>query len=135
VVEKPCVPQNQHPGIGSDEIAGPERQDYQKKQDIAPAFVSPGYPVCHWVSDDQQNNGSQKGYTKGTQQNFQVEGIHKAGIIFPCKYPVDAAVKASLKETVNGHQNQGQKKKDPDPENAWEKNAKGPCICMPVEKF
>jgi hypothetical protein len=39
--------------------------------------------------------------------------------VFPGKYPVDAAIKTSFKETVYGHNDQWKKEEYAYPEDAW----------------
>ena len=67
VVDESRIPQNQHPGIGADQITCPEGKYHQKNKNGAPSFGGPSDPVGHRIPDNKKDYRCQKGDAKGTQ--------------------------------------------------------------------
>ena len=80
-VDDPVVAEDDHPGVGADEVAGPERQHHQdEQQDLAPAAVARD-PVGQGIADGQAQDRRDRRVSQRVQGRGQEAGFERPRVV------------------------------------------------------
>ncbi len=123
-VDQPLRAQNEHPGIGTDEEARPERHHHQpEKQPLPPPGRQDRQVVGDGEAHAEAEDGRQHGHPERPPADLEIDRSQGAGVVAQelprddvgaqVRHRLDAAVGAPLGEADRQHEPEGNEEEDP----------------------
>src|SRR5215207_4928521 len=81
MVEQPLCAEKEHPGIGADEEARPERDDDEAEEEVLPApRRAESQGIRDRIADHQSERGGQQSHPEGAPTDPEIDLLERAGV-------------------------------------------------------
>ena len=120
-VRDPVVTQDDHPGVGPDEVAGPEGQHHQDQQERLVAAAVARDPIGDGVADGQAQDGRQRRIPEGIPDRRQEDRIERLDVVVDAQAVEDDATEAVVRaEADDADDPQRDQEEECQPGEAWQ---------------
>ena len=120
-VDKPLGPEDDDPGIGTDQEVDPERDHHQDDPGLLPFFGQDhGNGIGNRVTHGKGPEGGDKSSAQGEDEDLQVQGFQETEIVGQVPLEDHLAIGRAGGKGNHHHNQERQGKEKPQPSHSWQ---------------